>query len=162
MNYGTSRPRKPKGKPKQPPAQKAPQEILQHMTNRILFPRPSKTNPDGTVVKVSEVSERKPIEKVSFEDFKKSIAENQKKNEIEGQEMSPIWARKKNRLLSRDCYKDNRGWQPKKRLSREEMDRLREIKELFPHFKTIDLSKIFHVSPEAVKRILSSNWTPRD
>ena len=38
------------------------------------------------------------------------------------------------------------------------MDKLRQLKEIFPNYKTIDLSKIFRISPEAVRRILKSKF----
>lgn len=53
-------------------------------------------------------------------------------------------------------------WNPKKKLSREDMLKLRELKENFPHYKTVELAELFRVSPEAVRRILKSNWVPND
>ncbi|KAH9201652.1 required for respiratory growth protein 9, mitochondrial [Zygosaccharomyces rouxii] len=53
-------------------------------------------------------------------------------------------------------------WNPSKRLSREEMEGLRLIKSQFPHLNASELGQQFKVSPEVVKRILSSKWRPTE
>lgn len=53
------------------------------------------------------------------------------------------------------------GWQPPRKLSREAMDGLRALHAHDPEtFTTPVLAEKFKVSPEAVRRILRSKWTP--
>lgn len=52
------------------------------------------------------------------------------------------------------------GWNPKRKLSREEMDRLREIKAAQPGISLNELGERFRISPEAVRRIVRSRWRP--
>ncbi|KAL3229520.1 Required for respiratory growth protein 9, mitochondrial [Nakaseomyces bracarensis] len=56
----------------------------------------------------------------------------------------------------------NQRWSPSKRLSREEIESLRLLKRTFPNISTRELSEKFKVSPEAIRRILKSNWEPTD
>ena len=53
-------------------------------------------------------------------------------------------------------------WNPKRKLSRQEMIKVKELKETFPQYRTVDLAQFFHISPEAVRRILKSKWVPND
>ncbi|KAG8978317.1 Required for respiratory growth protein 9 mitochondrial, partial [Tulasnella sp. 427] len=53
------------------------------------------------------------------------------------------------------------GWNPPKKLSRQLMDDMRSMKSVNPEKFTTDvLAAHFRVSPEAVRRILKSKWTP--
>ncbi|KXN82199.1 Required for respiratory growth protein 9, mitochondrial [Leucoagaricus sp. SymC.cos] len=53
------------------------------------------------------------------------------------------------------------GWSPPRKLSREAMDGLRELHRYDPeNFTTPVLAERFHISPEAVRRILKSKWEP--
>lgn len=52
------------------------------------------------------------------------------------------------------------GWDPKKKLSRDQMAELREIKTARPNITNDELSSLFKVSPEAIRRILKSRWRP--
>ncbi|KAG8955121.1 Required for respiratory growth protein 9 mitochondrial [Tulasnella sp. 424] len=53
------------------------------------------------------------------------------------------------------------GWNPPKKLSRQLMDDMRALRRLDPEKFTTDvLASQFRVSPEAVRRILRSRWTP--
>lgn len=56
----------------------------------------------------------------------------------------------------------NEKWRPSKRLSREEIESLRLLKQSFPHITNRELSEKFKISPEAIRRILKSNWEPTD
>ena len=76
-----------------------------------------------------------PIDSISYEQFRKSIIKNDIKHN---------------------------HWNPLKKLSRSEMNKLKELKQYFPHFTTADLGKIFHISPESVRRILKSKYIPND
>ncbi|KAI0449616.1 hypothetical protein F5B21DRAFT_493688 [Xylaria acuta] len=53
------------------------------------------------------------------------------------------------------------GWRPRKRLSPDALDGIRALHTQFPEQYTTDvLAKHFEVSPEAIRRILKSKWTP--
>lgn len=53
------------------------------------------------------------------------------------------------------------GWQPPKKLTRDAMQSLRTLHELSPDvYTTPVLADKFKISPEAVRRILRSRWTP--
>ncbi|EKM58053.1 uncharacterized protein PHACADRAFT_252029 [Phanerochaete carnosa HHB-10118-sp] len=53
------------------------------------------------------------------------------------------------------------GWSPPRKLSREAMDGLRSLHAHDPEiFSTPLLAEKFKISPEAVRRILRSKWTP--
>lgn len=39
---------------------------------------------------------------------------------------------------------------------------MKNIVEMMPHLRTVDLASMFSVSPEAVRRILKSKWIPSD
>jgi hypothetical protein len=53
------------------------------------------------------------------------------------------------------------GWQPRKRLSPDTIQGIRALHEQFPaRYTTPVLAEHFKISPEAIRRILKSKWTP--
>lgn len=54
------------------------------------------------------------------------------------------------------------NWNPTRKLDRQQIQELRNITRMLPHLKTVQLSEMFRVSPEAIRRILKSNWVPTD
>lgn len=50
------------------------------------------------------------------------------------------------------------GWKPEKRLSREDMELLRQMRQENPSLTAKSLAQRFRISPEAVRRILKSKW----
>ena len=52
------------------------------------------------------------------------------------------------------------GWAPRKKLSPKARDWVKELHSSAPELTTEKLSEIFKVSPEAIRRILRSKWTP--
>ncbi|KAE8352654.1 hypothetical protein BDV28DRAFT_134690 [Aspergillus coremiiformis] len=53
------------------------------------------------------------------------------------------------------------GWNPSKKLSPDALDGIRHLHAAAPeHFTTPILAEKFQVSPEAIRRILKSNWRP--
>jgi hypothetical protein len=53
------------------------------------------------------------------------------------------------------------GWSPRKKLSPDTMEGIRALHEQFPQkYTTPVLAEQFKVSPEAIRRILKSNWRP--
>lgn len=53
------------------------------------------------------------------------------------------------------------GWDPKRRLSRDEMEDLRQRKRAHPELNNSQLGDMYRVSPEAVRRVLRSTWAPK-
>ncbi|KAL6948495.1 hypothetical protein ACO0QE_000961 [Hanseniaspora vineae] len=52
-------------------------------------------------------------------------------------------------------------WNPTKKLSRDEMDNVRLLKEKMPYLNNTDIGNHFKISPEAVRRILKSRFSPK-
>ncbi|KAG0636659.1 hypothetical protein HOY80DRAFT_976490 [Tuber brumale] len=52
------------------------------------------------------------------------------------------------------------GWAPRKKLSLKARDWVKELHSSVPDLTTEKLAEIFRVSPEVIRRILKSNWTP--
>ena len=53
------------------------------------------------------------------------------------------------------------GWAPRKKLSPEDMDKVRDLHAQDPTlYSTANLAEDFKVSPEAIRRILKSKWKP--
>ncbi|CCH41838.1 hypothetical protein BN7_1377 [Wickerhamomyces ciferrii] len=69
----------------------------------------------------------------------------------------PEWKRQKFALNEKF---EGKTWNPAKRLSREEMNGVRMLKQELPDMTTTDIAQTFKVSPEAIRRILKSKWTP--
>lgn len=75
----------------------------------------------------------------------------------------PRAQRKEMWLIQKEALKEKfpEGWKPRKRLSPDALDGIRALNAQFPdHFTTEELAAKFEVSPEAIRRILRSNWTP--
>ncbi|RPB01004.1 hypothetical protein L873DRAFT_1618956, partial [Choiromyces venosus 120613-1] len=56
--------------------------------------------------------------------------------------------------------KFDKGWAPLKKLSPKARNWVKELHRSVPELTTERLSEIFMTSPEAIRRILSSKWTP--
>lgn len=69
------------------------------------------------------------------------------------------WLKQKEALAKK--FKGER-WNPNKKLSRVQMESVRLLKRQFPNMNAGDLSQQFKVSPEAIRRILKSRWTPTE
>lgn len=53
-------------------------------------------------------------------------------------------------------------WNPSKKLSRENMDSVRLLKQQMPHLSATDLGAHFKISPDAIRRILKSKFRQTD
>lgn len=89
----------------------------------------------------------------SEENFKAKL----KQKEKEMHEKLPEWKKRDESIRKR--YGE---WQPTHKLSRQQIQDIRNIKEKIPGMKTVELATHFKVSPEAIRRILQSNWVPND
>jgi Neugrin len=55
------------------------------------------------------------------------------------------------------------GWNPRKRLSPDALAGIRAVHSQFPEqYTTRVLAKMFEISPEAIRRILKSRWSPKE
>lgn len=68
----------------------------------------------------------------------------------------PQW--KRQMFALKEKFQD--GWNPRRKLSREQMERLRDIKASQPQINNTALGEMFKVSPESIRRILKSRWKP--
>ncbi|CCD25684.1 mitochondrial ribosome assembly protein RRG9 NDAI_0F03660 [Naumovozyma dairenensis CBS 421] len=68
---------------------------------------------------------------------------------------------KRQNIALKEKFKGER-WAPKKKLSRTEMGSVRLLREQFPDMTASELGEKFKVSPEAIRRILKSNWKPSE
>lgn len=89
----------------------------------------------------------------SEEVFKTKI----KQKEKETLQNLPEWTKRDETIRKR--YGE---WKPTHKLSRQQIQDIRNIKDKMPHMKTIELSNHFKISPEAIRRILKSSWVPSD
>lgn len=53
-------------------------------------------------------------------------------------------------------------WNPTRKLTRQQMQDVRNFLKELPHLKTADLAQYFGVSPEAIRRILKLSWVPKE
>lgn len=74
-----------------------------------------------------------------------------------GHKTLPEWAKRQQSLKQR--YGE---WNPTRKLSRQQMQDVRNFLEQLPHLKTVDLAQYFNISPEAIRRILKSSWVPKN
>jgi len=97
-----------------------------------------------------------PFKRISPIDFinqsKVKVPEDWRKDE-----QMPGWKRQKFALLEK--FKGDQ-WNPTKRISREQMDSVKMLKKAMPDMTNTQLAEQFKISPEAVRRILKSKWTP--
>ncbi|ODV82246.1 uncharacterized protein CANTADRAFT_45976 [Suhomyces tanzawaensis NRRL Y-17324] len=54
------------------------------------------------------------------------------------------------------------NWNPTRKLSRQQISDIRNLSSQMPQLKTVDFAKHYKISPEAVRRILSSSWIPKE
>lgn len=71
----------------------------------------------------------------------------------------PEWKRHRYALWEKQ---NGEYWNPGKKVSRDQMDSIRLLKKSLPHLTASDLAKEYHISPEAVSKILKSKWKPNE
>lgn len=110
------------------------------------------TKTEGRIQDDSTVPEKQDT-KVAEDIFKKRLIDQDRKFNKE----RPEWEK-------RDIAIKNRHgtWNPTKKLSRQQMQDIRNLSEQMPHLKTIDLANHYLISPEAIRRILASKWIPKE
>ncbi|KAK6457313.1 required for respiratory growth protein 9, mitochondrial [Scheffersomyces xylosifermentans] len=85
--------------------------------------------------------------------FKKKLLAREK----EFEKNKPEWKKRDTSIRKRYG-----AWNPTRKLSRQQMQDIRSIKEQMPTLKTIDLANMFSISPESIRRILNSKWQPTE
>lgn len=73
------------------------------------------------------------------------------------QKNMPEWHKRDHSL-----WKRYGQWNPTRKLSRQQMVNIRELKKSAPHLKTVQIADHFGVNPESIRRILKSKWVPSD
>ncbi|KAI1153121.1 hypothetical protein F4825DRAFT_416528 [Nemania diffusa] len=99
-----------------------------------------------------------------------SISSQLKRSKIMKEEVQPKPMANKEQLTHREMWQIQKqvlkekfpeGWRPRKRLSPDALEGIRALHTQFPEqYTTESLSKTFEVSPEAIRRILRSKWSP--
>lgn len=85
--------------------------------------------------------------------FREKVAEAEKRR----RQNAPEWEKREEALRKR--YGD---WNPTRKVSRQYMDDIRELKAKAPHLKTVQIADFFKMSPESIRRILKSTWLPTE
>lgn len=71
----------------------------------------------------------------------------------------PEWKRQKMALRGK---LKGENWNPKKRLSRDDIESVRLLRQQFPQISAKELGEKFKISPEVIRRILKSKWQPTE
>ncbi|CDO94084.1 unnamed protein product [Kluyveromyces dobzhanskii CBS 2104] len=119
--------------------------------------RLSEIDKEGTNVKVSEVPKKSKAKEL-INTVNRSKNDKGNNNWRDNMQM-PDWKRQKFAL--KEKLKGER-WNPKKKLSREQMETVRLLKRQFPSMTSGDIAEQMKVSPEVVRRILKSKWEPSE
>lgn len=69
----------------------------------------------------------------------------------------PEWEKREETLRKRYG-----AWNPTRKLSRQQITDIRELKQQWPQMKTKHLADHFSINPESIRRILKSKWTPSE
>lgn len=77
--------------------------------------------------------------------------------EAEHAKKLPEWAKREESLRKRYG-----AWNPTKKLSRQQITDIRELKAQWPQMKTKQLADHFKINPESIRRILKSKWEPSE
>lgn len=70
---------------------------------------------------------------------------------------APTWVKRDQSLKKRYG-----SWNPSRKLTRQQIADIREIKQRLPTLKTVQIADVFQVNPESIRRILKSKWTPTE
>lgn len=86
-----------------------------------------------------------------------SYSQKIKARDAEARNNAPLWVKRDQAHRARYG-----AWNPTKKLSRQQMDDIRDLKQKWPQMKTKQLADFFHVNPESIRRILKSQWMPNE
>lgn len=80
-----------------------------------------------------------------------------KQAELKRKQSAPEWVKREETLRKRYGQ-----WNPTRKLSRQQIMDIKNLKEQYPGMKTKQLADFFEISPESIRRILKSKWEPTD
>lgn len=70
---------------------------------------------------------------------------------------APAWVKRE------QSHKKRYGsWNPTRKLTRQQITEIRELKQRIPTIKTVQIADVFQINPENIRRILKSKWTPTE
>ncbi|EEQ38411.1 putative protein required for respiratory growth [Clavispora lusitaniae] len=80
-----------------------------------------------------------------------------KQADLKRKQTAPEWV-KRDEALRRRYGK----WNPTRKLSRQQINDIRNLKLQYPAMKTKQLADFFSINPESIRRILKSKWEPTE
>lgn len=86
-------------------------------------------------------------------------SEGKKCNSLPLHKKQPEWKKQKLALYNKF---NGQQWNPAKKLSRDEIEQVRMLRENFPSMNAKEISEHFKVSPESIRRILKTKWKPTE
>lgn len=93
------------------------------------------------------------VELTGEEVFKQKVREA----ELARKQNAPEWHKRDESLRKRYG-----AWNPTRKLSREQMNSIKEMKAMVPHMNTKQIADHFGINPESIRRILKSKWVPSE
>lgn len=87
------------------------------------------------------------------EKFRRKVIQLEKEKD----RRAPEWEKREQALRRRYGQ-----WNPTHKLSRQQMNDIRELKQRAPHITTAKIADFFNVNPESIRRILKSKWVPNE
>ncbi|XDG03399.1 hypothetical protein ABKA04_003014 [Annulohypoxylon sp. FPYF3050] len=151
-------PLEPSPKPSPEPS---PEPLLESLPESL--PSNLRFEPESAIHDEKTKSDPKPTSKESARLKKLKVLKELKDKKHKETMKKPKKQRKEMWKIQKEALKEKfpEGWKPRKRLSPDALDGIRALNAQFPdHFTTEELAAKFEVSPEAIRRILRSNWTP--
>lgn len=70
---------------------------------------------------------------------------------------APLWVKRDQSLKKRYG-----SWNPTRKLTRQQILDIRDLKQRMPSLKTVEIANFFLINPENIRRILKSKWTPTE
>lgn len=80
-----------------------------------------------------------------------------KQADLKRKQIAPEWVKREETLRKRYGQ-----WNPTRKLSRQQITDIKNLKGQYPGMKTKQLADFFLISPESIRRILKSKWEPTD
>lgn len=80
-----------------------------------------------------------------------------KQADLKRKQSAPEWIKRDESLRKRYGQ-----WNPTRKLSRQQITDIKNLKVQYPGMKTKQLADFFLISPESIRRILKSKWEPTD
>lgn len=80
-----------------------------------------------------------------------------KQADLKRKQSAPEWVKRDESLRKRYGQ-----WNPTRKLSRQQITDIKNLKVQYPGMKTKQMADFFLISPESIRRILKSKWEPTD